>query len=283
MDVAQFCHPLERRKSLRMFLRSLFWSSQSFTWFTYIAHHSLLSKLVLVEPNFPEKLHRQNLRVDYPIAKRLAILVNHYEFIEQLINEKLLEKALLDGGLELAVIDLLEHQYLLKLVYGVYPAKEGELSIVMIDAEQTVLVRLSFSLLLTTHGYEVYIAGLQGAAGDSAREQVGIASKTCFGLAPRRIAMESLFAIAKYTGVKSILGVPDKCHISTKKRNKHFNYDNYWLDFDASLDKNGNYSLPLIPRRKEYADTPRKRRAKYRRQHELLDVVSNATLCSLGQ
>ena len=281
MDVAEFCHPFERRKSLRMFVRSLFWREASFKWFSYIAQHPLLSKLVLLEPNLPEKLHRQILRTDYPITKRLTILLDHYDHIDQRIRAELLQKALLEGGLELAVIDLPEHQYRLKLVYGVHPAKEGELSIVMLDAEQNILVRLSFSLLPSEYGDVLYIAGLQGATGDSSREQVGVAGKACYGLAPRRIAMEVLFAIARHMGAQKILGVPDKRHISSKKLNKHFNYDVYWSEFDADLDANGDYVLPLVPKHKDYADTPRKRRAKYRRQHELLDLVSQASLSAL--
>lgn len=281
MDVAQFCHPFERRKSVRMFLRSLFWNASSFKWFSYIANHALLSKLVLLEPNLPEKLHRQILRTDYPIAKRLSILLGHYDHVEQFISKDLLQKALLEGGLELAVIDLPEQKYWMKLVYGIYPAKEGELSVIMLDAEQNVLVRLSFSLLPIEDGHVLYIAGLQGVTGDSSREQVAVASKACYGLAPRRIAMEVLFAIAKHTGAKKILGVPDKRHISSKKLNKHFNYDDYWLDFGSSIDGNGDYALPLVPKHKDYADTPRKRRAKYRRQHELLDLVSHACLSVL--
>ena len=281
MDVAQFCHPIERRKSVRMFLRSLYWSAESFNWFSYIADHAVLSKLVVFERNLPEKLHRQILRTDYPIAKRLSVLLDHYDHIEQFIRTDLLEKALLNGGLELAIIDLPEQQYRLKLGYGTYPAKEGELSVVMLDAEENILVRLSFSLLALEDGHALYIAGLQGATGEGAREQVGLASKVCHGLAPRRIAMEVLFTIAKHSGARKILGVPDKRHISSKKLSKHFNYDAYWLDFESSLDHNGDYLLPLVPKHKDYADTPRKRRAKYRRQHELLDQVSQATLSAL--
>mgnify|MGYP006268229241 CR=1 FL=1 len=281
IDVAQFCHPIERKKSVRMFLRSLYSSSHSFEWFSYIANHAVLSKLVSLEPNLPEKLHRQILRTDYPIAKRLSILLGHYDHIEQFIRSDLLGKALLDDGLELAMIELPEHKYWLKLVYGKYPAKEGELSIVMFDTEGNELVRLSFSLLPLEDGHALYIGGLQGATGENAREHVGEASKACYGLAPRRIAMEVLFAIAKHTGAVKILGVPDKRHISSKKLSKHFNYDAYWLEFESSIDANGDYVLPLIPKHKDYADTPRKRRAKYRRQHELLDMVSQACLASL--
>ena len=116
IDIAQFCHPAESKKSVRMLLRSLYWRRQTFIWFNYIASDSLLSRLVWLETNFPEKLHRQILRTDYSIDQRLSILMGHYQRIRKLISEELLVKALLDGGLELAVIDLPEQQYRLQLV-----------------------------------------------------------------------------------------------------------------------------------------------------------------------
>ncbi len=151
----------------------------------------------------------------------------------------------------------------------------------MLDSEQTVLVRLSFSVLPVGESHLLYIAGIQGAAGENSREKVGSASKACFGLAPRRIAIEVLLAIAQHTAAKQILGVSDKHHISSKKLTKHFSYDDYWSDFEAGLNADGDYILPLVPKHKDYADTPRKRRAKYRRQQELLAAVSQATLATL--
>ncbi len=282
-DIGKYCHPTERRKSLRMFFRSLFWAKPSYAWFRQIAHTPLLSELVKLERNLPEKLHRQILRIDNPIKKRLQILSEHYVHIGQLITPGLLRHALLGNGLLLSTIELSpEHHFYLKLGYGIYPGKEGELSITMRDRDDNSLVRLSFTVIPSASGNSIYIGGLQCANCKNARELIGEASKACHGLAPRRIAMEAVFALAKHIGATEILGVPDKQHISSVKDTKHFNYDDYWKDFGAEINANGDYVLPLIPLHKDYADTPRKRRAKYRRQHEILDKVNSDTLSALA-
>jgi hypothetical protein len=265
-----------------MFFRSLYWAKPSIDWYQQIACSTLLSELVKLERNLPEKLHRQILRTDHPIEKRFKILTEHYAVIEQLIAPSLLREALLNGGLLLSTIEISpEHSFYLQLGYGIYPGKEGELSITMHDLSGNVLVRLCFTIIPNASGNSIYIGGLQGANCENAREVVGEACKACHGLAPRRIAMEALFALAKHIDAVAILAISDKHHISSKKLTKHFNYDDYWADFDAVRNDYGDYVLPLVPTHKEYADTPCKRRAKYRRQHTLLSTVNNDTLRAL--
>ena len=281
-DISKYCHPTEHRKSLRMFFRSLYWAKLSIDWYQQIACSSLLSELVNLERNLPEKLHRQILRTDLPIEKRLKILTEHYAVIEQLIAPSLLQKALLNGGLLLSTIEINpEHRFLLTLGYGIYPGKEGELSITMHDLSSHALLRLCFTIIPNASGNLIYIGGLQGANCENSRIVVGEASKACHGLAPRRIVMEALFALAKHIDAAAILGVSDKQHISSKKLTKHFNYDAYWADFDAVRNDNGDYDLPLVPTHKDYADTSTKRRAKYRRQHAILNTVNSDTLRAL--
>jgi uncharacterized protein VirK/YbjX len=279
-DIATYCYPSNQQKSLRMFLRSLYWGKSSFAWYQQIARSSLLSQLATLERNLPEKLHREILRNDHSIDKRLQILVNHYSVVEQLIAPILIKQALLNGGLLLASIEISpETRFELKLAYGKYPSKEGELSINMYDGNGYVLVRLCFSLSVNKDGNPIiYIGGLQGCSRDNARELVNTASKSCHGLAPRRIAMEALFASAKHINAVSIFAVSDQYHISNTKLAKFFSYDAYWKEFDAELINTGDFSLPLVPSHKEYEDTPRKRRAKYRRQHEILEFVNTSTL-----
>lgn len=282
-DIGQYCYPTNRLKSLRMLVRSLFWGKSSFAWFRQIAYSPLLSELAALERNLPEKLHRQILRNDHPIEKRLGILLEHYGVVERLIAPPLLQQALLGGGLLLATVEMSpECRFDLKLAYGRFPSKEGELSINMNDFHGNVLVRLCFSLSVDSVGRPiVYIGGLQGSGRDNAREVINEASKSLHGLAPRRVAMEAIFALSKHINAAEIFAVSDKFHISHTKQTKYFSYDAYWKDFDAQLDVNGDFSLPLVPTHKEYADTPRKRRAKYRRQHEILDLVNTATHSAL--
>jgi uncharacterized protein VirK/YbjX len=201
-----------------------------------------------------------------------------------LIKPTLLQQALLNGGLLLSRIAINpDLGFDLILGYGGFPGKEGELAIIMRQLGQiNDLARLSFSFISKADGYIVYIGGLQGFAAPNSREIVAQASKACSGLSPKRLVMEALFALAKQLGANAILGVSDEQHISRKKVNKHFSYDNYWLEFNGLRNEDGDYSLPLVSIHKDLMDVPTKRRAKYRRQHALLETIHMDTfnVCS---
>jgi len=59
---------------------------------------------------------------------------------------------------------------------------------------------------------------------------------------------------------------------------KYFSCNDYWSDFNALRNEDGDYELPLAPIHKDLRDVPTKRRAKYRRQHALLDAIHRDTL-----
>jgi uncharacterized protein VirK/YbjX len=265
-----------------MFFRSLYWAKYSGQWFQQISSSILLQELVKQDKNLAEKLHRNVLRMDNPREKCFQILSEHYPIAERLIAPRLLQQALLNGGLLLARIEINpEQRFVIKLSYGGQNGKEGELAIVMrlLDQDDD-LARLSFSFI--SQG-DIYIGGLQGFPGPNSREIVSQASKACSGLSPKRMVMEAMFALATQVGASAILGVPDEQHISRIKVNKYFSYNDYWNEFKAARNGNGDYVLPLAPTHKDLTEVPTKRRAKYRRQHDLLDAIRKETLNTLGQ
>ena len=283
-DIAIFCHPIERKRSTRLFFRSLYWPKYSGQWFHQISNSELLQKLVKQDINLAEKLHRNILRMDNPRGKCFQILTEHYSNAEHLLTPKLIKQALLNGGLLLCQIEVTpELSYSIKLAYGGRKSngKEGELAILVQESgKNDDLARLSF--MLNSKG-DIYIGGLQASPTPNSREIIAQASKACSGLSPKRMAMEALFSLAKQIGSKAILAVPDEQHISRKKVTKYFSYNDYWLEFNALRNEYGDYVLPLIPIHKDLTCVPTKRRAKYRRQRELLDAISRDTLQVLNQ
>jgi uncharacterized protein len=281
-DISVYCYPLKPIRAIRMFLRCFYFSSMTIAWFKYIANSPLLSKIIEFDRSLAEKLYRHNLRVDYSIDKRLKILTEHYSYIDELLTQDLLEKAVLRDGVMLATISTqTETVYRVKLCYGIHGSKEGELSIVMCDEDNCQLCRLSFSVIPTQHSHTIYIGGLQGPNRYSAQERVNTACRDCYDLTPKRITMEVLWAFAKYTGCSNILGVPNQQHISSRRPNKYFNYDEHWLTLNATVNEEGDFVLPLEHVHKELADVKRKRRAKYRKQRALLEIIYADALSEL--
>jgi uncharacterized protein VirK/YbjX len=97
-DIAIFCHPTETKRSTRLFFRSLYWAKYSGQWFQQISNSALLQELVIQDTNLAEKLHRNILRMDNPREKCFQLLSEHYPTAEQLLTPKLIERALLKGG-----------------------------------------------------------------------------------------------------------------------------------------------------------------------------------------
>lgn len=267
-----------------MFYRSLFWSNYSGKWFQQLADSPLLSELVQQEKRLAEKLHRPILRQDNPIAKRAKLLAEHYSVIEQLFASELLVQILLKGGLLLSRIEINSEQHFeLILRHSRITEKEGEFSFCWQQAgSSSPLASVSFTIIPDTNSLSIFIGGLQGPAGEGSREMVAEASKACSGLSPKRAVMEGLFAFAKHIDACAVSAVSDDQQISRAKKTKFFSYDDYWLELGAQRNADNDYSLPLRPIRKQILDAPTKRRAKYRRQHALLDTIYQDTLNVLG-
>jgi uncharacterized protein VirK/YbjX len=281
-QISVYCYPLKPIRAIRMFLRCFYFSRLTIAWFKYIANSPLLSKIIEFDSSLAEKLYRHNLRVDYPIHQRLKILTEHYTQIDKVLAPIFLEQAVLQGGMQLALVSAQsESIYHLTLCYGINGSKEGELSIVMRGVDNRQLCRLSFSVRPTLQGHAFYIGGLQGANRESAKQRVNAVCRDCYDLTPRRITMEVLWALAKHTKCNKILGVPNKQHISSRRPNKYFNYDEHWLALNATMNNEGDFVLPLEYAHKELADVKRKRRAKYRKQRELLEIISADVLNAL--
>jgi uncharacterized protein VirK/YbjX len=284
IDISRYCYPNEPLKRFKLFCRSLFWSKISGAWYLQISRSELLARLVQQERVLATKLHRHILRLDNPIKKRAKLLFDHYSCIEHILTPELLCQALLNGGLLLSRIEIApEHCFELYLGFSGYPGKEGELSFYWQQrGDIPPLARVSFSIILKGQDKTIYIGGLQGAHGESARERVGTASKLCSGLSPKRAVMESVFAFANCIKATAILAVSDEQQISRKKVSKHFSYDNFWHELGAERNAENDYSLPLQPIRKEIFNAPTKRRAKYRRQHTHLDAIYRDTMAVIN-
>jgi len=89
-----------------MFFRSLYCAQYSGQWFQQISSSTLLQELVKQDKNLAEKLHRSVLRMDNPTDKCFQILSEHYPIAERLIEPRLLQQALLNGGLLLSRIEI---------------------------------------------------------------------------------------------------------------------------------------------------------------------------------
>lgn len=278
IEVVYYRYPTNTKKRFKLLLKSLFWFRQTFEWYKQIANSPLLSALVLTHRGLVDKPHKLYLRMDYSIDERLKKLVDHYSIFTSRFDDHLIRQIIFGNGLALARIEISPKE-VFELTLSVVDdeCKEGELAIRFHWPKEPELAIARFSFLSYKNGINMYIAGIQGPKGIGSKEKVKDVCKALSGLSPNRLVLESCLALANYLQVDQVLVVSDKQQVFKNKRNKHFSYDVFCSGLGGEVNQNGDYLLPLFIERKKREDTPSKRRAKYKRQHALLDEVYKKT------
>lgn len=283
VDIAHYRHPTNKKKKFKLLIRSILFFRKTAEWYNYIAHSPLLSALVLKQKGLIEKPHKYYLRLDSTIEQRLKNIIDHYSIFTNLFDSDFVEQTLLKEGIKLGKLQITpDDVFELTLSVADDECKEGELAIRFHKLNELELSVIRFSLLPFKDGIMLYIAAIQGPKGCNSREKVKDACKTLNGLSPNRIVLESCLAFARHIQVRQILVVSDKQQVFKNKHTKYFSYDAFCSELGGVLTNDGDYRIPLFIDRKKWEHTPTKRRAKYRRQHNLLDTVSESTLHTLA-
>lgn len=284
--MSEFCHPNKYRRRMRMLTRSLIWYKHTSAWLANIEQCSLLFELAHHDKRLVEKLHRPYLHRENNVTQRRAILSNHYELIKKYFSSHQIQKIYFGKGMRLAVSNTgtdSTYELWLRDVGG--NDKEGDLGLYWIDSQtQTTLAQLSFSLIVIAELPYIFIGGLQGACDPEARDWIRKATRRCNGLRPKRAVMEGLFAFAKFIQANGIKAVSDRNHVSQSlrvRRNVHASYDEFWREFNATLDEAGDYHLPLVTIKRNPLLIESKKRSEYLRRHERLDNLNTQTFACL--
>lgn len=266
-----------------MLLRSLVWSKHTATWFLYVMQSPLISELAHHDKRLIEKIHRTYLNCHNDIAKRLRLLISHYQLLQAHFTPQCIQEIYLHQGIQLALSQTLAGvTYELWLRNSGNNFKEGELGLYWINTStQITLAQLSFSLIDDADEATIYIAGLQGTCDSHARDWVRKATRQCDGLRPKRAVMEGLFALGKLMAVKNIVAVSDRNHVNRNrvvKKTSQASYDQFWTEFQVTQNTLGDYQLPLTAKKRDLSQIASKKRSEYHRRHERLDNLYADTL-----
>lgn len=233
-------------------------------------------------PRLLEKLHRPLLRRGWGMRRRLQVLRGHYQLTGRLFHLRTLQAIYLQPGLLLGSFDSGQGKYELWLAGAGRNEKEGELGLYWRDrSDGLCLAQLSFSLLDAPGGCCLYLGGLQGPAGEAAKERVRQAGKHCHGLRPKRAVLEGLFALAAHIGATEIRAVSNRYHVCRSwrvRRAVQYDYDAFWQELGATLHPDGDFLLPLQPLRRSADEVATRKRAEHRRRQALLDHLHSQTI-----
>ncbi|ELY2786692.1 DUF535 domain-containing protein [Cronobacter sakazakii] len=272
-------NPAYRRKFM---LRSLATPFATRRWLSVLARQPMLDALLHAQPGLPCRLHRPWLSVNVSRKAALAALEYHYQHIERLLPDTLMQGHLTRQGSTLATLSgKNDAQYRLDLAAIADLDKEGETTVIFRDGNGVVLAEMTFTLCEVDGQSALFIGGLQGAKAWVEHDQIQLATKACHGLFPKRLLLEAVCLLAQHFGVSQILAVSNETHIyrswryAKKKKDKlHADYDSFWESLGGEKDARGLYHMPLQITRKSLEEIASKKRAEYRRRYELLESMT---------
>ena len=241
-----------------------------------------------VQTKLPNKIHKPYLYLGLASAGRADALVSHYEFVKNLTNAPLKNALLSAGGNTITQFSGKEGENFRVVLGSIGKSeREGEANM-FLYMDEIRLAALTFSVVQRPEGMAIVVGGFQGAHRSTPHEVIKQATKSCYGLFPKRLLLESLQRIADVSGVKRILAVSDTGHVFRSLRYRHrkkkvfvASYNEFWDSISATVYSPALYDVPLELPRKTIEEIPSKKRSEYRKRYTLLDELSESTTSSL--
>ncbi|WP_397449711.1 DUF535 family protein [Pseudomonas sp. NA-150] len=213
---------------------------------------------------------------------RFGVLASHYEVVAACWPQLLL----LGRDESRVLSDLSKYSSGCSLVLDrpTWFMREGELVLNVFRGDLRV-ASIAFSLSRTEGELCIFIGAVQGihkgVDSETSLNTYRDLTKDFEGLRPRSFLIEVIKCIARAVGVSSIYAVGDGYrhhrhpYFGAEKANDlAANYDVIWLEHGATQSEREDFfAIPTASSRKSPDDISSKKRAMYRRRHELLDEV----------
>lgn len=267
--------PTYRAKFL---LRSLLFPQASIDHMRQLATLPEMRKALDIQATLPGKIHRPYLYQGLSSSQRAQVLRQHYQFLNQLSCDALRQAMLSPQQTELVSFSGKDEKYFkVTLACNGRCEREGEVNM-SISCNNRLLAIATFAAIEHNGQRVLLIGGMQGAHSETPREMIREATRSCYGLFPKRLLMEIVSLLARATGISAIQAVSNRGHTyyslryRYKKRDAFLaSYDEFWQSLNAEMVSRQLWQLPLQFAQKAMAEIPSKKRAEYRRRYELLE------------
>lgn len=266
---------------LKFLLRSLLFYPSTRRMLSGLAQRADFGQLLQSQITLPGKTHRLYLVRGLSAGQRADAIVSHYQFLSTL------PASLASAFTAMSETPLLqfpgkeETAFTLSASCARKAEREGECTLWLRDANQTLLASLTFSVTRRQKQWQLVIGGLQGPRRNVAHEMIKQATRACYGLFPKRLLLQFLWQLAALTDIRAIYGVSNNGHVFralryrfSKGRHFHASYDEFWESVEGVREGAFRWRLPLQLERKTLESIPSKKRAEYRRRFQLLDSMS---------
>lgn len=265
----------------KFLLRSLAFPLATLQHMQQIATQPVMQDALRLQPTLPNKIHRPYLHLGLSAGQRVQVLSQHYRFVQQLPSLALRHAMLSPQPTPLASFTGKEGEnFQLTLTCNGRCEREGEVNM-MLHGDGTLLAILTFVVVERDSLPVLLIGGIQGAHSDTPHALIRSATKSCYGLFPKRVLLEGISLLARGMGISAIQAVSDRGHTYRSLRYRFkkkavfvASYDEFWQSLDGMPICRRLWQLPLAFSQKTMEEIPSKKRAEYRRRYGLLESLS---------
>ena len=253
-------------KRLRYRLRSLLHWQTIKKFEAFVNQTPILISLLTQHPNYSYPLVHRFLDKRFNTQKRLSAVCDNLLFLPQkltTLSTPLWEKPLSFGE----VIPDFE----MTLSMTTHQPMEGYWVLELWHKPRNELVYL---LTFAKLGDALLIAVVQGPNYEGSKEMVKQLTKSCHGLRPAYLMVETMKSLTKILGYDKLLGIPQKY----QNKSRFIQSKQYTVDYDAIFGESGGelkdyWELPLEMDR-NLDDIPSKKRSMYRKRYAMLDEIT---------
>jgi uncharacterized protein len=281
-------------RAAKFVARALLQWSATTRWLAIVESPSLADAPDDVKKDLAEKVHRPYARRGLGAAGRAALLIDHYSVLEAALPHNVLAAMVAGIRLPLAYLEGRDagRRYAILVSRDRLFQQQGELAILLIDESMNdSLATLALNIALDRHGRRVlFISGLQGPPPPAGKADIKEATRSLDGLRPKHAVIEAAYALARWLEVDAIVATSKRNHVSQiggrRRRHIHADYDGFWAEFGAVVQRDGDFRLPPAPPRRSADRVPAKRRKSWLRRHARLDTLGldvTTALCLLAR
>lgn len=243
------------------------------SWFHLLNSEPAVRAHVARQPRTVLKIYRPYHSMALGTRERIELLAAHYRFISARGLDGLAAQASREEGVELARFPGKSGRALwLRLRVLGTMEREGEL-VLQLGGADGALYSAAFTIGRDGHLPVLHVGCLQGPAGEDALGQVREVTRELHGVRPKNFLFTVLRGLGHALGARQMRLVGNANRVvrcSMRRAKVHADYDQFWIENGARRALDGDYRLSCMPpAAPDLVEIPSKRRAEYRRRHEL--------------
>jgi uncharacterized protein VirK/YbjX len=240
--------------------------------------------VVLAEPRLMVKYLSSYLRIDLSDKERAAILIDHYGFLKNRVQEDFFRR-IMERRLLLWRHGVGAHQYQIRLTFPL-AHDEGDLAL-LFESDGVDIYTLSFTIgpgrISGLHvDHAIYIGRVQGKG--NGLNLIRTATRECMDVSPATLLLASAEAIATALNLEYMVGIGADSHVAAngdaRREVLAKAYDEFWVAMGGHRVDRNMYRLNVPLPAKPIQSIKRNHRARVLRRRGFKDCVKEKVRCA---